>query len=157
MVKRPENRGARTLLEPLLGEEILRAEPRIVAGIIDNGNPVSQLPDSGAVARGLASVDFLVVLDAFLTDTAQLADVEHARHVAPLEAQRRPRFAQKPAPRPQAARQLWIENLDCHGSTEVRIKGLEYDDVGLDVQSLGGRDHLGMEKVLRPHIVRFPQ
>ena len=74
-VKRPENRGARTLLEPLLGEEILRADPPIRAAVIDNANPASQLPDSGTVARGLASIDFLVVIDAFLTDTAELAHV----------------------------------------------------------------------------------
>jgi anaerobic selenocysteine-containing dehydrogenase len=74
-VKRPENAGARTLLEPLLGEEILRAEPKIRLAVVDNGNPVSQLPDSATVAKGLASIDFLVVLDAFLTDTAELAHV----------------------------------------------------------------------------------
>jgi anaerobic selenocysteine-containing dehydrogenase len=43
--------------------------------VLDNGNPVSQLPDSRRVAAGLASVDFLVVLDPFLTDTAELAHV----------------------------------------------------------------------------------
>lgn len=74
-IKRPENKGARTLLEPLLGEELLRAEPPIHAVVIDNANPVSQLPDSASVARALGSVDFLVVLDAFLTDTAELAHV----------------------------------------------------------------------------------
>ncbi len=74
-VKRPENGGARTLLEPLLGEEILRADPPIRVAVVDNANPVSQLPDSATVARALASVDFLVVLDAFLTDTAELAHV----------------------------------------------------------------------------------
>ena len=73
--KRPENRGARTLLEPLLGEEILRADPPIRVAVVDNGNPVSQLPDSKTVARALSSVDFLVVIDSFLTDTAELADV----------------------------------------------------------------------------------
>jgi anaerobic selenocysteine-containing dehydrogenase len=74
-IRRPENAGARTLLEPLLGEEILRADPPIRAAVIDNGNPVSQLPESRTVARALASIDFLVVLDAFLTDSAELAHV----------------------------------------------------------------------------------
>ena len=74
-VKRPENAGARTLLEPLLGEEILRADPPVRVAVIDNGNPVSQLPESGTVAKALSSVPFLVVLDAFLTDTAELAHV----------------------------------------------------------------------------------
>ncbi|MEO7329948.1 MAG: molybdopterin-dependent oxidoreductase [Minicystis sp.] len=74
-VKRPENQGARTLSEPLLGEEILRADPPVRVAIVDNGNPVSQLPDSKKVARALSSIDFLVVIDAFLTDTAELAHV----------------------------------------------------------------------------------
>jgi anaerobic selenocysteine-containing dehydrogenase len=74
-VKRPENASARTLLEPLLGEEILRADPKIRVAVIDNANPVSQLPDSNQVARALGSIDFLCVIDAFLTDTAELADV----------------------------------------------------------------------------------
>jgi anaerobic selenocysteine-containing dehydrogenase len=74
-VNRPGNEGARTLLEPLLGEEILRADPPVRVAVVDNGNPVSQLPESGTVAKALASVGFLVVLDAFLTDTAELAHV----------------------------------------------------------------------------------
>src|SRR5262249_2909673 len=74
-IKRPENAGARSLLEPLLGEEILSADPKIRVAVVDNGNPVSMLPDSKTVARALSSVDFLVVLDAFLTDTAELAHV----------------------------------------------------------------------------------
>ena len=74
-VKRRENAGARTFLEPLLGQELLAADPKVRVAIVDNGNPVSQLPDSAAVARGLGAVGFLVVLDAFLTDTAELAHV----------------------------------------------------------------------------------
>ncbi|MFS8070498.1 MAG: molybdopterin-dependent oxidoreductase, partial [Byssovorax sp.] len=74
-IKRPENAGARTFLEPILGEELLSADPRVRVAILDNGNPVSQLPDSKKVAEGLSSVDFLVVLDPFLTDTAELAHV----------------------------------------------------------------------------------
>ncbi|MFT3770016.1 MAG: molybdopterin-dependent oxidoreductase [Minicystis sp.] len=74
-IKRAENRAARTLLEPLLGEEILRADPKVRFAIVDNANPASQLPESGTVARALSSIDFLVVVDAFLTDTAELAHV----------------------------------------------------------------------------------
>lgn len=74
-IKRPENAGARTLLEPLLGREILEADPKVCAVVIDNANPVTQLPESRTVARALASVDLVVVLDAFLTDTAELAHV----------------------------------------------------------------------------------
>ena len=75
LARKPDHSEARTLLEPMLGEELLRADPPIRVAILDNGNPVSQLPDSKKVAAGLSSVDFLVVLDAFLTDTAELAHV----------------------------------------------------------------------------------
>ena len=74
-IKKPENAAARTFLEPLLGEELLRANPRVRVAVLDTGNPVSQLPDSKQVAAGLSSVDFLVVIDPFLTDTAELAHV----------------------------------------------------------------------------------
>lgn len=74
-VKRPENAGARTLSEPLLGPELLRADPEVRVCVVDNANPASQIPESHTVARALAGVDFLVVLDAFLTDTAELAAV----------------------------------------------------------------------------------
>ncbi len=67
--------GRRTLLEPLLGEEILRADPPVKVAVFDTGNPASQLPDSATVARALRSIPFLVVIDAFLTDTAELASV----------------------------------------------------------------------------------
>jgi anaerobic selenocysteine-containing dehydrogenase len=74
-VKRPENAGARTLSEPLLGPALLAADPKIRVCVVDNANPASQIPESGTVAKALSGVDFLVVLDAFLTDTAELASV----------------------------------------------------------------------------------
>ncbi len=74
-VKKPENAGARKLYEALLGEELLRADPKIRVAVIDNGNPASMLPDSQSVAAGLRRVDFLAVIDPFLTDTAELADL----------------------------------------------------------------------------------
>ncbi len=38
-------------------------------------NPVNQSPDSHLVARALRSVPFKVMVDAFMTDTAELADL----------------------------------------------------------------------------------
>jgi anaerobic selenocysteine-containing dehydrogenase len=49
------------------------AEPPIRAVWITCGNPVAMLPDSQAVARALSSRELVVVVDSFLTDTAQLA------------------------------------------------------------------------------------
>jgi anaerobic selenocysteine-containing dehydrogenase len=74
-IRKPENAAARTFLEPMLGEELLNANPKVRVAVLDTGNPVSQLPDSRSVAAGLALVDFLVVIDPFLTDTAELAHV----------------------------------------------------------------------------------
>ncbi len=64
----------RTLCEPLLGEEILRARDPVVRAVwVTAGNPVAMLPDSAAVARALESREMVVVVDAFLTDTAHRA------------------------------------------------------------------------------------
>ena len=38
-------------------------------------NPVNQSPDSFLVTRAFRSVPFKVVVDAFMTDTAELADL----------------------------------------------------------------------------------
>jgi len=65
---------ARTLVEPLLGAEILAAkDPPVRAVWVTAGNPVVMLPDADTVARALGSRDLLVVVDPFLTDTARLA------------------------------------------------------------------------------------
>ena len=69
----------RTLCEPLLGREILAAkDPPVRAVWVTAGNPVVMLPESHTTARALASRDFVVVADAFLTDTAR-----HAHLVLP--------------------------------------------------------------------------
>jgi anaerobic selenocysteine-containing dehydrogenase len=64
----------RTVLEPLLGQEILAAhEPPVRAVWVTAGNPVVMLPDADTVARALASRELLIVVDPFMTDTARLA------------------------------------------------------------------------------------
>lgn len=64
----------RTLCEPLLGGEILAAkDPPIRAVWITAGNPVAMLPDSHATRRALETRELVVVVDAFLTDTARAA------------------------------------------------------------------------------------
>jgi len=66
----------RSIPEPLLGPEVLAAkEPPIRMIWVTAGNPVAMLPESATVARALESRDFVVVVDAFLTDTARLADL----------------------------------------------------------------------------------
>jgi anaerobic selenocysteine-containing dehydrogenase len=64
----------RTVCEPLFGHDILAAaDPPIRAVWITAGNPVAMLPDSKTSARALETRDFVVVVDLFLTDTAQRA------------------------------------------------------------------------------------
>ncbi len=65
---------ARTICEPLFGREILEAnDPPVRAVWITAGNPVAMLPESETSVRALASREFVVVADSFLTDTARLA------------------------------------------------------------------------------------
>jgi len=66
--------AVRYVREPLLGHDLLAAhDPPIRAVWITAGNPVSMLPDSDEVAKALARTEFVVVVDAFLTDTARRA------------------------------------------------------------------------------------
>jgi anaerobic selenocysteine-containing dehydrogenase len=66
----------RFITEPLLGEQILAAkDPPIRAVWITAGNPVAMLPDSATTARALETRELVVVVDAFLTDTAERAHV----------------------------------------------------------------------------------
>ena len=66
----------RTICEPQLGEGILAAQdPPIRAVWITAGNPVAMLPDSARTAHALRTRDLVVVVDAFLTDTAECAHV----------------------------------------------------------------------------------
>jgi len=66
----------RRIPEPLLGPGILAAtDPPIRMAWVWGANPVAMLPDSGTVAEALRSREFTVVVDPFLTDTAQCADL----------------------------------------------------------------------------------
>jgi anaerobic selenocysteine-containing dehydrogenase len=66
----------RRIREPLLGPDILAAaDPPIRAVWVTAGNPVAMLPDSSTIARALETRELVVVVDSFLTDTAQLAHV----------------------------------------------------------------------------------
>lgn len=71
---RPAKPAPRTVCEPLLGRDILAMrDPPVRAVWITAGNPVAMLPESHTTVRALASREFVVVADSFLTDTARLA------------------------------------------------------------------------------------
>ncbi|HXA95452.1 MAG TPA: molybdopterin-dependent oxidoreductase [Candidatus Dormibacteraeota bacterium] len=69
-------RQHRAIPEPLLGRGLQDAQkPPIRMMFVNSGNPVNQSPNSNLVARGMASLEFVVVVDQVLTDTADYAHV----------------------------------------------------------------------------------
>jgi anaerobic selenocysteine-containing dehydrogenase len=69
------SRTPRTINMSAIGEALAQADPPIEAIVVYNSNPVAVAPHSGSVARGFAREDlFTVVLEHFLTDTADYAD-----------------------------------------------------------------------------------
>jgi len=82
-LQRPDLLGARTpriVNMSTIGDDLLREAspafgPRIEALVVYNSNPVAVAPESPKVVRGFAREDlFTVVLEHFLTDTADHAD-----------------------------------------------------------------------------------
>ena len=51
------------------------SDPEIKFAWIERGNPVTQLPDSSKVINALEKIEFKVVVDQFMTDTAIMADI----------------------------------------------------------------------------------
>jgi anaerobic selenocysteine-containing dehydrogenase len=68
-------RHPRAIREPLLGPDLLAADPPVRCMWVTAGNPVAMLPDAAAVARALARIEFLVVADCLRTETAERAHV----------------------------------------------------------------------------------
>jgi anaerobic selenocysteine-containing dehydrogenase len=73
--KRPRTINMSTIGDDLLRESSAAFGPKIEALIVYNSNPVAVAPQSREVVRGFAREDlFTVVLEHFMTDTADLAD-----------------------------------------------------------------------------------
>ncbi|MDO9096416.1 MAG: molybdopterin oxidoreductase family protein [Rubrivivax sp.] len=90
-MQRPDllgQRRPRTLNMSTIGDDLNRETsrgfgPKIEAVVVYNSNPVAVAPDSARVVRGFAREDlFTVVLEHFLTDTA-----DHADYVLPATTQ----------------------------------------------------------------------
>ncbi len=90
-LQRPDllaGRTPRTINMSTIGDDLLREAspgfgPKIEALVVYNSNPVAVAPESAKVARGFAREDlFTVVLEHFLTDTA-----DHADYVLPATTQ----------------------------------------------------------------------
>jgi len=72
----PQRKSRRSFAISAIGEEIPAAHDPSIKMIWVNGiNVVNQAPDSLQIARAFESVDFKVVVDAFMNDTAQRADL----------------------------------------------------------------------------------
>jgi len=66
----------RTVSMTKLGSDILNSsDPVLKAAWIERGNPLLQSPDSNKVKEAFSKMEFRVVVDQFMTDTAQIADI----------------------------------------------------------------------------------
>jgi anaerobic selenocysteine-containing dehydrogenase len=75
-MREQEKLPRRSFQFPIIGREIMTADDPPVEMIWVNGsNVVNQAPDSQLLIKAFASVDFKVVVDAFMNDTAQHADL----------------------------------------------------------------------------------
>jgi anaerobic selenocysteine-containing dehydrogenase len=72
---KPAPHQVNRFFKPTIGRDILSADPPVKMIWANGTNPVNQSPDSHLVARALRSVPFKVMVDAFMTDTAELADL----------------------------------------------------------------------------------
>ncbi len=66
----------RTVSMAKLGTDMLKqSEPPLKAAWIERGNPILQSPDSAKVIQAFSDLEFKVVVDQFMTDTASVADI----------------------------------------------------------------------------------
>lgn len=76
MLREAPRGDSRRILLPRLGEDILNCDdPPIKMGWIAGANPASSSPDTNRVKKGLQSLEFLVVVEQFMSATAELADL----------------------------------------------------------------------------------
>ena len=60
----------------LFADAVLQEKPYpIKALIVNGGNPALTLPDSVRIKQAMKKLDFMVVMDLFMTETAELADI----------------------------------------------------------------------------------
>jgi anaerobic selenocysteine-containing dehydrogenase len=66
----------RTISKARLGEDMLNAkDPPLKFGWVERGNPIAQNPDSNLIRKAFSTLEFLVVVEEFMTDTALEADL----------------------------------------------------------------------------------
>jgi anaerobic selenocysteine-containing dehydrogenase len=66
----------RTISMAKLGSDMLNTkDPELKAVWIERGNPLLQSPDTNSVRKAFSGIEFKVVVEQFMTDTASLADI----------------------------------------------------------------------------------
>ncbi|MBK8884311.1 MAG: molybdopterin-dependent oxidoreductase [Bacteroidales bacterium] len=66
----------RTVSMTNLGRDIsIAKDPPLKGAWIERGNPILQSPDSGTVRKSFSDLEFVVVVEQFMTDTAAMADI----------------------------------------------------------------------------------
>ena len=66
----------RSIPTALLGEKMLeQSNPELKMAWVERGNPVTQNPDSNKILEAFRKLDFVVVIEQFMTDTAREADI----------------------------------------------------------------------------------
>jgi len=74
--EKPDGIFRREIASAKLGEDMLRVkEPELKMAWVERGNPVTQNPDSGKVIEAFRKLNFVVVVEQFMTDTAMEADI----------------------------------------------------------------------------------
>lgn len=66
----------RSISKAMLGVDMLRMkDPEVKMIWVERGNPVAQNPDTNATLKAIRKLDFRVVVEQFMTDTAREADI----------------------------------------------------------------------------------
>jgi anaerobic selenocysteine-containing dehydrogenase len=66
----------RTISMAKLGIDMLKTkDPELKAAWIERGNPLLQSPDTNSVKEAFSRLDFKIVVEQFMTDTAEIADI----------------------------------------------------------------------------------
>ncbi len=66
----------RAIPTALLGEKMLEMKnPELKMAWVERGNPLTQNPDTNSVLKAFRKLDFVVVIEQFMTDTAHEADI----------------------------------------------------------------------------------
>jgi len=74
--EKPDGIFRRAISTARLGEDMLRlTNPELKMAWVERGNPVTQNPDSNKVKEAFRKLEFRVVVEQFMTDTAREADI----------------------------------------------------------------------------------